>query len=127
VPRLTKRWIDSWAPTPGSEAIAWDDRMPGFGVRAYPSGRRAWLVQYRVGKATRRLVLGSLGELTQEEAHKLARTQLSAVLAGRDPSAERRALRQAATVAELCDRSSSSTQSRESAPGATTSSDSVPS
>jgi len=104
VPRLTKRWIDQWSPAPGSDVLVWDDRLPGFGIRAYPSGRRAWVIQYRVGRATRRLLLGAVGELTPDAARKLARANLAAVLGGRDPSSERRSLREAQTVAELCDR-----------------------
>lgn len=105
MPRLTKRWLDAWRPEPGRDAIEWDDQVPGFGIRAYPgSARRAWLIQYRAGRATRRHVLGPAGALTPDQARRLAREKLAAVAAGHDPSAERRASRQAETVASLCDR-----------------------
>lgn len=105
MPRLTKRWLDAWRPEPGRDAIEWDDQVPGFGIRAYPgSARRAWLIQYRAGRATRRHVLGPVGALTPDQARRLAREKLAAVAAGHDPSAERRANRQAETVGSLCDR-----------------------
>lgn len=105
MPRLTKRWLDAWRPEPGRDAIEWDDQVPGFGIRAYPgSARRAWLIQYRAGRATRRHVLGPVGALTPDQARRLAREKLAAVAAGHDPSAERRANRQAETVGALCDR-----------------------
>ncbi len=104
LPQLTKRWLNSWAPQTGQEVLVWDDRLPGFGIRAYPSGRRAWVIQYRVGRASRRLLLGTVAEVTPDAARRLARLHLSAVLAGRDPSAERRLLRAAETVSELCTR-----------------------
>jgi integrase len=105
VPKLTKRWIDAWCPDPGRDVIEWDDQVPGFGVRAYPgSTRRSWLIQFRVGRATRRHVLGPVRTLTPDQARKLAREKLAAVARGHDPSAERRADRRAETVASLCDR-----------------------
>jgi integrase len=97
--------VTRWRPAPGQDVIAWDDQVPGFGLRAYPnSPRRSWLIQFRVGRATRRHVLGSVGQLTPDQARKLAREKMAAVAAGHDPSAERRADRAAATVASLCDR-----------------------
>lgn len=105
MPRLTKRWLDAWSPVSDRDVIEWDDQLPGFGVRSYPgSTRRSWLVQYRVGKATRRHVLGPVGALTPDQARKLAREKFAAIAAGADPSSERRADRMADTVASLCDR-----------------------
>ena len=44
-----------------------------------------------------------MAELTAEEARKLARSKLSGVAQGGDPVAEKRAVRTAPTVAEICD------------------------
>ena len=35
--RLTKRTVDALQPAE-RPWIAWDDKLPGFGVRVYPSG-----------------------------------------------------------------------------------------
>ena len=48
-------------------------------------------------------MLGKVGVLAPDEARKLAADALRAVAAGGDPSAERRAVRNSITVAELCD------------------------
>ena len=73
-------------------------------MRVKPSGAASWLIQYRNAEGrTRRLVLGKLGTLTPHEARDLARDRLSEVAKGKDPSAERHAMREGTTVAELCD------------------------
>lgn len=104
MPRMTKRWVDGWQPAKGSDVVVWDDRLPGFGIRSYPSGDRAWLIQYRFARTSRRLSLGSPKELTPDQAYKLAKSQLAAVVAGHDPVVDREALRAAPTMAGLCDR-----------------------
>ena len=69
-----------------------------------PSGAASYLVQYQNKEGrTRRLVLGKLGTLTPDQARKLAAEALRAVAEGHDPSAERRAIRGAISVADLCD------------------------
>ena len=53
--RLTKRSIEALAPR-GIDYIAWDRDVPGFGVRVMPSGRKSFVLQYRVGRRSRRMV-----------------------------------------------------------------------
>jgi len=102
--KITKRLVDSLAPSPDKDQFIWDDEVRGFGIRLKPSGSGSFLVQYRTPEGqTRRLVLGKIGTLTPDEARKLAKTKLSAVAGGSDPSAERHAARTALTVGELCD------------------------
>lgn len=100
--RLNKRNVESIALA-GREQFIWDDDLPGFGVRVYPSGRRVYLVQYRARGRTRRYVLGIHGPLTAAEARKSARTTLGDVARGEDPAATRAQERRASSVAELCD------------------------
>jgi len=53
--------------TPGeTDRWAWDDALPGFGLRVTPGGVRTYVVQYRVAGRTRRLALGRHGRLTPE-------------------------------------------------------------
>jgi integrase len=125
--RITKRLVDALRPkksgstgddelpdlgvdamTPRSQsnkdAVAWDDELRGFGVRFKPSGAGAFVIQYRNSEGrSKRLTLGSVAELTPEEARKLARTKLSGVAHGADPVEEKRATRTAPSVAEVCD------------------------
>ena len=51
--KLTKRYVDSM-PNPAQETILWDDDLAGFGVRIYPTGRKVFVVQYKLHGRTRR-------------------------------------------------------------------------
>jgi integrase len=101
--KITKRFIDSMPSQFDGEVFYWDDLVKGFGVRFMPSGAGSYLVQYRIGRRTRRLKLGRVGTITPDEARRLARHRLADVARGGDPSGERHQERRAVTVAELCD------------------------
>jgi integrase len=120
--RITKRLVDSLRPKKANgsdldvseagyagrslkkDVVAWDDELRGFGVRFKPTGAGAYIIQYRNAEGrSKRLTLGTVAELTAEEARKLARNKLSGVAQGGDPVAEKRAARAASTVAEICD------------------------
>lgn len=104
MPKITKRAVDTLAPEKGRDVFLWDSELKGFGVRVTSGGSRTYLIQYRNDEGrTRRLVLGRHGALTPETARRLAIEKLGAVAKGQDPSEERRALRDALTVAEVCD------------------------
>jgi hypothetical protein len=108
MPKLTKRFVDALRPnSDGKDVFAWDagdGALKGFGIRMKPSGAASYLVQYRNKEGrTRRLVLGKVRALTPDQARRLAAEALRAVAEGTDPSVERRAVRGAISVAELCD------------------------
>ena len=103
MPKLSKRAVEAAEVRP-AEYMLWDGEMPGFGVRVMPSGRRSYLVQYRVGTRTRRYTLGAHGVLTAEQARTLAQQALATVAAGGDPAETRKTRRQAITVRELAAR-----------------------
>ncbi len=104
MPKITKRVVDALRPDAGAEVFKWDSEMRGFGVRIMPSGVTSYLIQYRTPEGrTRRMVIGRVGTLTPDEARKVAREKLVAAANGADPSTERRAVRKAMTVSELCD------------------------
>ena len=105
--KLTKRAIDAVRAT-DREHFFWDDELPGFGLRIYPSGKKVFIVQYKVGGRrgqTRRKTIGLYGPMTTVEARTEARKWLGR---GGDPIAKARAEAaaevQAETVARLCDR-----------------------
>jgi integrase len=107
MPNITKTFVDTLEPR-ASDYFVWDDKLEGFGVRVYPRDRkevskRVYVFQYKVGKQTRRLVLGPHGAITAEEARKRAARERGKVSDGRDPAAERKAEMKAQTVKELCD------------------------
>ena len=103
MPKLTKRSIDAISPKPAGDLFAWDDELPGFGLRTKPSGGKSFVLQYRnkTGRS-RRLTIGRYGVLTPEQGRQQARRLLAEVSHGRDPAADRAADRNAMTVAELC-------------------------
>src|SRR5688500_6151341 len=103
--RLTRRFLDSLKPT-GVDYILYDADIQGFGVRVLPSGRRLYIVQYRIPGGGRRLnarriTIGEHGTLMPEDARKRARELLALVHQGKDPARERAKLRQAPLVEEL--------------------------
>ena len=46
--KLTKRAVDALKPSE-KRFVAWDSEISGFGVRVAPSGRKTYLLKYRVG------------------------------------------------------------------------------
>jgi integrase len=103
--KLTKRAVDALTYTRKSGAqCAWDDELAGFGVRVYPTGRKAFVVAYRSDGRQRFHTLGKLGELTVHEARTKAMEVLSSVRRGSDPSGDRIAYRQAPTMKDLAER-----------------------
>ena len=100
--KLTKRVVDA-LEAGEKDRFEWDDELPGFGVRVWPTGRKTYVAQYRVGKQTRRFKIGTHGALTVEEARKQAKIVLGDVARGEDPQLDRSTKRKAMTVRELCE------------------------
>lgn len=101
--RITKRIVDAQKPKDKTHYI-WDKEQSGFGVKILSSGRKTYLVQYRLGGRsgkTRRVTLGVHGSITAEQARNEAKKVLGQVAIGIDPLAERDALKDAQTVAEV--------------------------
>src|SRR5512134_2328191 len=101
--KLTKRTIEALAPR-DVDYIAWDNDIPGFGVRVMPSGRKSFVLQYRAGRRSRRMVLGYVNVITPERARQLAIAHLADIAEGYDPLAERDAGKDALTVKDLAAR-----------------------
>ena len=100
---LTKRALDAAEPKLTGEYFVWCGKLPGFGVRIYPTGRKVFIAQIRIGRKQRRVKIGSYGALTVEQARDRAREIIQAAADGRDPQREKQEARQAITVAELCE------------------------
>jgi hypothetical protein len=97
--RLTRSTVAKLALPPGrSEAIYFDEALPGFGVRIRAGGKRTWIVQYRVGTKQRRVTLGNVEVLDPDKARLAARETLAKVQLGGDPQIERAETKARASV-----------------------------
>jgi len=76
-------------PTGVVDKVYFDERLPGFGLRVRASGVHSWMIQYMVGKRTRRVVLGLLSGLDSSRAYNMAKDLLAQVRLGRDPAVEK--------------------------------------
>jgi integrase len=90
---LTGKLINSLElPSGKGEAIYFDERLSGFGLRLRRSSdqiKRSWIVQYRRAGGTRRIKLGDAAVMSADAARKQALKLLGRVAAGDDPQAER--------------------------------------
>ena len=88
--KLTPAAIKALAlPVGVSEKTFFDDDLAGFGVRVRASGARSFVVQYKIHKKNRRLVLGPVESLDLAKARASARGIMAAVRIGGDPAGER--------------------------------------
>src|SRR5262249_54355050 len=79
-----------------SEAIFWDDDIPGFGLRLRAQGSRTLVFQYKLGRMQHRLNYGKVEALNFAEIRKLALQHYASVKRGENPAADKAdALRQA--------------------------------
>ncbi|MBY6153369.1 tyrosine-type recombinase/integrase [Vannielia litorea] len=105
--KLTKAVADKVEAADKPHAVR-DTEIPGFSLRVYPNGRKAFFYRYRVGGGRgaqiREPRIGDLGEITPTEAREIARDWAAQVRRGGDPFAERRAHRDAPTMSQLFDR-----------------------
>lgn len=102
---ITKRLIDSFVyeGKDGSRDVRWDDRMPGFGVRIYPSGVKSFVLSYRYQGRKRLMALGRYGILTLEMARDKARQALVDSNGGCDPLDQRAKRNHGETIADLAE------------------------
>ncbi|MEM1179032.1 MAG: Arm DNA-binding domain-containing protein, partial [Acidobacteriota bacterium] len=81
--------------------VIWDTEIKGFGVRVNPGGTKTYVYSYRNKWGKPRLkTIGKHGNITAEQARRMAKREAAAVVDGDDPLAERQAARNAPTVAE---------------------------
>jgi integrase len=103
MPKITKRLVEA-AEVREKDYIICDDELRGFALRVLPSGKRYYIVQYRISTRYRRMSLGQHGVLTSEKARTMAFKLLAAVKDGKDPAGDRKEGRKALTVTELAQR-----------------------
>jgi integrase len=72
-----------------SEAIIFDDEIPGFGLRLREGGSRNFVFQYKQGAKHRRMALGKATPETVTEARKNAAKLHARVKLGQDPASDK--------------------------------------
>lgn len=103
--RVTKQSADKLAcPAGADRTFLWDTDLEGFGVCAFPSGKRVYVIQYRKDGRSRRATIGTHGKLTADQARTEAKKMLGAVQQGVDHVAQRKAARAVPTFAVIAER-----------------------
>jgi integrase len=88
--KFTKQSIASLSlPAGKSDAIYFDDTLPGFGVRLRAGGKMVWIAQCRVDGDTQRKTLGDIRKIDLDAARAAAKKHFAAVTLGGDPRAEK--------------------------------------
>ena len=102
--RLTKRTVDALPPSERTTFDLYTDTdLPGFGLKVFPSGTKKYFYEYGEHGKRRRMTLGAHGPLTPDQARKIAKDRMAAVVQGRDPIEERRARREMPTFGSWVD------------------------
>jgi integrase len=108
--KLTATTIRTAAiPVGKSEAIFFDDDVPGFGLRVREQGSRTFIFQYKLGTKQARMSLGAASALNIGDVRKTAENLHARVKLGHDPANEKSDARVkaaqtfAATVAQFLD------------------------
>lgn len=102
--RLTKTIVERAQPR-DKDYLIWCGKLRGFGCRIWPSGKKTFIAQYRVGGRSgreRKKTVGTYGVLTVEQARKEAEKYLALAKTGHDLAGEERQARSEMTVAALC-------------------------
>ena len=85
------------------DTVYWDSELTGFGVRAYPSGAKMYVVQSRGPRGLKRVTVGRHGVISADVARRRAALILNRIKAGEEavpkPMAE-----SGPTVAEVAER-----------------------
>lgn len=70
--------------------VVWSEKLPGFGVRYYASGRSTYIVQSLMNGVTRTITLGNANVLSKNQALTVARRILLRAQVGEDPATKRK-------------------------------------
>lgn len=99
--KLTKSSVAAVAAEVGKQTLIWDTEIRGFGLRIAPGGAKAYVMQRRVGRLTRRVTIGRADDITAEAARKQATILAAEFASGVDPvQAKQVAARNALTLGD---------------------------
>lgn len=105
--RISKRTVDALT-SEAKRYVLWDTDISGFGVKVSTTGRKTYILRYRVngGRSgrSREPAIGTHGTLTPDQARDIARLWAAEVAKGGDPAGQREARREAPTMSDVLDR-----------------------
>lgn len=103
MPKLTKTLVDNAKAPEKGDAWLWDTELQGFGVRIQASGRKTYMVRYRVkdSNTQRKMTVARCSDMPPEKAREQARKIFAQVAMGLDPVGDRRIEIESPTVADL--------------------------
>lgn len=103
MPKLTKTLVDNAKAPEKGDAWIWDTELQGFGVRIQASGRKTYMVRYRVkdSNTQRKMTVARCSDMPPEKAREQARKIFAQVAMGLDPVGDRRIEIESPTVADL--------------------------
>ena len=88
--KFTQKTVDALGlPPRKTEAIIFDDDLPGLGLRIRAGGTRTWVFQYKIGRQTKHITIGNTGVVTLAKARATAADLHARVRLGGDPSGEK--------------------------------------
>jgi integrase len=91
-------------PAGKDRVYVWDTKTPGLGLMVTSNGHKAFYLYRKINGMPKRLNLGDFGEVTIEQARKLAQQHNGTIAKGEDPFAAKRVVSRSATLQELWDR-----------------------
>lgn len=104
--KLTQKDVTKFECPKGlRDAYLWDKSLPGFGVRAYSTGKKAYVLKYTLPDGRqRKMSLGPVQSGMLDETRKKASSILLQARSGEDFVGQRRAEREAAKARESRDK-----------------------
>lgn len=82
--KLTKTAIQTAKPR-AKDSWLWCSELPGFGVRIQTSGRKTYVLRYRIHRKSRALTIAACSVMAPDDARRIARKHLADLADGRDP------------------------------------------
>src|SRR4051812_11747979 len=84
---LTVRKLQSLKGSPTGQIDYWDKKLPRFGVRVSPAGRKTFTVLFRYNKKIERLKIGEFPLMSLAKARAEAQKALAELKSGDNPAA----------------------------------------
>jgi integrase len=89
------------SPTNGQRSYYWDKKVRGLGVAVSSLGKKTFILYRKVAGRPERITIGPFADLAIEQARNRAEELNSLIAMGKNPAADRRAVRDEMTLAEL--------------------------